>query len=129
MFVWKKHIDLKYRRATDRDGNHVYSDVMTSRWAEATEKMVIDKDKDGYLLPIIFYTDGVQISSNSRNKITPVILTLGNFSDDLLQKDISKRVVAYLPNFNCYRKDQMISHLMKKLKVSKAKVINFIAYH
>jgi len=50
-------------------------------------------------LPLIFYTDGVQVSPHARNKITPVMITLGNFSDELLQKDISKRVVAYLPNF------------------------------
>ena len=83
------------------------------------------KNNEGYLMPIIFYTDGVQVSANVHNKITPVVITLGNFSDTLLQKDISKRVIAYLPNFKSYSKDLMISHIMAKLKISKTKVTSF----
>lgn len=128
MFIWKRHINFNYYRATDRDDNHVYSNVMTSNWALETEKMVRLKDKDGFLMPLIFYTDGVQVGSSVHNKITPVILSLGIFSDALLQKDIAKRVVAYLPNFKCYSKDIIISHLMSKLSLSKTKVSSSMIY-
>ena len=122
MFVWKEHFRIRYHHATDRDNNHIYSDVMTSNWAKESEILVRDKDNEGYLMPLIFYTDGVQVSPNVHNKITPVVITLGNFSDTLLQKDISKRVIAYLPNFKSYSKDLIVSHIMTKLKICKTKV-------
>jgi len=122
MFVWQNHIRWRYNRALDLGDRHVFSDIMTSNWALESEKMVVMKDSDGFLMPIIFYTDGVQVSSSVHNKITPVVISLGNFSDTLLQKDISKRVIAYLPNFKCYSKDMMVSHLMTKLKISCNKV-------
>lgn len=122
MFVWRDHIRMNYNRATDRENNHVYSDIMTSNWAYDTENLIRLKDNDGKLMPLVIYTDGVQVSANVHNKITPVIITLGNFSDILIQKDISKRVVAYLPNFKCYSKDMIISHIRNKLKISKSKV-------
>ena len=95
---------------------------MTSNWAKESEILVREKDNEGYLMPLIFYTDGVQVSPNVHNKITPVVITLGNFSDTLLQKDISKRVIVYLPNFKSYSKDLIVSHIMTKLKISKTKV-------
>ena len=125
MFVWKEHFHLSYHQSKDRDNNQVYSDVMTSNWAKESEDLVRIKDNEGYLMPLMFYTDGVQVSANVHNKITPVVITLGNFSDTLLQKDISKRVIAYLPNFKSYSKDLMISHIMAKLKISKTKVTSF----
>jgi len=122
MMIWKKHFSIKYWRAVDKDGEHVYSDVMTSPWSEETEKLVHRKDPEGHLMPLIFYTDGVQVSPNARNKITPVMVTLGNFSDELLQKDCSKRVVAYLPNFKGNSKDHIKTHLMKTLGICKTSV-------
>ena len=126
MFVWRDHIRMNYNRATDRENNHVYSDIMTSNWAYDTENLIRLKDNDGKLMPLVIYTDGVQVSANVHNKITPVIITLGNFSDLLIQKDISKRVVAYLPNFKCYSKDMIISHIMNKLKITKSKVMHIL---
>lgn len=95
---------------------------MTSTWCEESEKLVHDKDPDGHLMPLILYTDGVQVSTHARNKITPVMVTLGNFSDELLQKDCSKRVIAYLPNFKGNSKDNIKAHLMKTLSISKTAV-------
>jgi len=122
MFIWRKHIHFSYYRATDRNNNQVYSDLMSSNWAHETEKMIKSRNQQGNLMPLIMYTDGVQVGNSVHNKITPVILSLGIFSDTLLQKDISKRVIAYLPNFRCYSKDIIISHLVSKLSVSKSKV-------
>ena len=122
MIVWKKHVYMNYWRAVDKDGQHVYSDVMTSTWCEESEKLVHDKDPDGHLMPLILYTDGVQVSTHARNKITPVMVTLGNFSDELLQKDCSKRVIAYLPNFKGNSKDNIKAHLIKTLSISKTAV-------
>jgi len=119
MFAWRKHVSFRYHVAKDRSNNQVYADVMTSNWAKETENLVLQKDPYGYLMPLIFYTDGVQVSDSVHNKVTPVIVSLGNFSDALLQKDISKRVIAYLPNFKCYSKALMISHIISKLGVSK----------
>jgi len=122
MWAWREHVMLRYRVAVDRSNKQVYSDVMTSNWAKETETMVLQKNPHGYLMPLIFYTDGVQVSASVHNKVTPVIVSIGNFSDALLQKDISKRVIAYLPNFKCYSKALMISHIMSKLGVSKTQV-------
>ena len=124
MFVWRNHIHFNYFRATDRKNNHIYSDLMTSTWAKNTEGDIRRKNPNGHLMPLIIYTDGVQVGSSVHNKITPIILSLGNFSDKLIQKDIAKRVIAYLPNLRCYSKDTIISHLMSKLDVSKTKVIH-----
>jgi len=122
MLVWQDQIRWRYYRAVDRGQKHVFSDVMTSNWALETERIVLMKDEEGFLMPLIFYTDGVQVSSSVHNKITPVVISLGNFSDNLLQKDIAKRVIAYLPNFKCYSKDMMVSHLMTKMRISCNKV-------
>jgi len=122
MMIWKEHVFLKYWRAVDKDGQHVFADVMTSPWSEETEKLVHRKDPEGHLMPLIFYTDGVQVSANARNKITPVMVTLGNFSDELLQKDCSKRVIAYLPNFKGNSKDNIKTHLMRTLGICKTSV-------
>jgi len=122
MIIWRNHVQVTYQKAVDRDGNRVYSNVMSSPWAEETEALVHARDPNGYILPLIFYTDGVQVSPHARNKITPVMITLGNFSDELLQKDISKRVVAYLPNFRGISKDNITQHLMKTLGINKTKV-------
>ena len=81
LFAWKDLINLRYHKATDRDNQHVYTDVMSSNWALGTEKLIFRKDPLGYLLPLIFYTDGVQVSASVHNKITPVIVTLGIFGD------------------------------------------------
>jgi hypothetical protein len=106
----------------DKDGEYVYSDVMTSPWSKETENLVLSKDPEGHIMPLIFYTDGVQVSSNARNKVTPVMVTLGNFSDELLQKDCSKRVIAYLPNFKGNSKDNIKAHLMRTLGICKTAV-------
>jgi len=95
---------------------------MSSNWALHSEIMVHQKDPYGHLMPLIFYTDGVQVSSSIHNKITPVIVSLGNFSDTVLQKVISKCVIAYLPNLKCYSKALMVSHIMSKCGMSKTKV-------
>ena len=128
MFLWRSHIHLEYYRATDQQGNQVYSDVMSSNWALGSEIMVHQKDPNGYLMPLIFYTDGVQVSNSVHNKITPVIVSLGNFSDSLLQKDLSKRVVAYLPNLKCYSKALMVSHIISKCGISKTKVTDIVSH-
>jgi len=122
MYIWRAHIHMSYHRAVDKDGRQVYSDVMSSPWAEESVRMVHEKDSAGHLLPVILYTDGVQVSPHSRNKVTPVIVTLGIFSDDLLQKDISKRVITYMPNFKDKSKDCIAQHLVKTLNISKTKV-------
>jgi len=122
MLIWQNHVQLSYKPAVDRDGFRVFTNVMNSPWAEETERLIREKDANGYLLPLIFYTDGVQVSAHARNKVTPVMITLGNFSDELMQKDISKRIVAYLPNFRGMSKDNLLQHLMKTLKIKKTKV-------
>lgn len=131
MIIWKKHVHFRFQEAVDRDGNRVYSNIMTSPWAEATEKSLLTRDSNGYLLPLIFYTDGVQVSSHARNKITPVMVTLGNFSDELLQKDTCKRIVAYIPNFSGVSHENIRQHLIKTLKISKTKVriITLFTHH
>jgi len=64
LFKWRRCVNFTYIRATDRKNNHVYADVMTSQWALETENLVKSKDNRGFLMPLIFYTDGVQVGNS-----------------------------------------------------------------
>jgi len=83
---------------------------MTSEWCKYTEKQILEKSNDGHILPLIFNSDGAQLGANINNKTTPLMCTTGNFSDDLIDQDIAKCVIGYLPNLRDY-KASIYSHL------------------
>ena len=123
MFGYKKEVKFRFHKLSQLDSTgkavSAVGDVMTSFWCEQSEKEILTKDVDGYILPLIFYSDGVCVSeSHVNNKVTPVICTTGNFPDVLIQKDIAKRVISYLPSYNTHSKTVLIQHLHSTLGIS-----------
>jgi len=41
--------------------------------------------------------EGVHLNGQAQNRLTPVMCTTGNFSDELNNKDIAKCAIGYLP--------------------------------
>lgn len=118
------HFDHYFLSQQDSQGRATVAtgDLMTSKWCYETQQMIRAKNPNGHILPLIFYADGVQVSDNVNNKVTTVICTTGNFSDSLLNKSISKRVISYIPNFNIYSKNVLVRHLTRTLNISEEKV-------
>ena len=107
MFKYRDHVKFDYFR---NDAN-AYCDLMSSEWCRLTESYIREtKSVEGKVLPIIFYLDGVQLNDNIHNKVTPVMCTIGNFSDELINQDISKCVIGYLPD-TLESKEAIFTHL------------------
>ena len=107
MFKYAAHVRFDYF-AND---NNRYGDLMSSEWCRLTEAYIREtKNAQGKVLPIIFYLDGVQLNDNIHNKVTPVMCTIGNFSDELINQDIAKCVIGYLPD-PLESKEAILAHL------------------
>jgi len=97
MFKYKEHVLLNYYKDCKEPHSESFSNLMSSRWCRQTEELIKSKHQDGHILPLIFYLDGVHLNGQAQNKLTPVMCTTGNFSDELINKDIAKCVIGYLP--------------------------------
>ena len=100
MFKFKNHVLLNYYKDCQEPHHESYSNLVSSRWCRQTEELIKRKHQDGHILPcypLIFYLDGVHLNSQAQNKLTPDMCTTGNFSDELINKDIAKCVIGYLP--------------------------------
>jgi len=117
MFKYKNSVRFDYFDCSDNS----YGDVMCSKWCKNSEALVRGKNANGKILPLIFYSDGVQLNDRIHNNVTPVMCTTGNFSDDLITKDISKCVIGYLPNL-LNTKAALFDHLCKMYSRSKAEL-------
>jgi len=62
---------------------------MTSEWAHKIFEDFHKIDQKGLILPILFYADGVSIGINGKANVTPVMTTLGWYSEELFKQDIS----------------------------------------
>ena len=113
MYKYKDHVRFQYHESLDEDGNLKYTDLMSSKWLKETEIMVKNIDKDGIPCPIIFYSDGVQLNDISGNNVKPVMCTIGNFSDELIEQDVSKCIIGYLPTFKRNNRRIFEDHLKK----------------
>lgn len=90
-FYWKEHISY--------DAKHVYAgeervikDLMSTVWANESEhEMRSANSINDVLIPVILYADGVALGLNNHKSSKPVLMSIGNFSDELLRKN--------LPNF------------------------------
>ena len=112
MFSFLKDIMLNYTNIKNKAGADVYQDLMTSDWAKDTESFI--KEEFGNLrkvLSIIFYEDGVAIDNNNKRKVTPILLTIGNFSNAMQQQLSSKYIVAYYPDINLKKNKSFNQHL------------------
>jgi len=107
MFKWKDDIVFDYVLNT----SGVISDIMTSPWSKYTQDDIRKRDPSGHLLPIILYADGIALNNNIHNQITPVICTIGNFSNELITQDISKCTISYIPNLKKINEGKILKHL------------------
>ena len=118
MYGWKDHVTFKCHSFFTGD-IRTYGNVVSSEWAAKSEEEIRMKDRLGVLLPIIFYMDAVSVSdSHVNNKITPVMCTIGNFSDELQNQVFAKPIISYLPNFNSYSKTILVEHVKDVLNIS-----------
>jgi len=125
MFKYRSNIHFRYyNKSNNPIISPVHADLMTSEWCRKTEDIIIQKSVDGYILPLIFNSDGAQLGANINNKTTPLMCTTGNFSDDLIDQDISKCVIGYLPDLKDY-KANIWNHL-KRIYRSESAVIEQI---
>ena len=117
MFKNRNHVRFDYyEQPTTAPGgassSPMIGDLMCSEWCKQTQLYIREnKNKDGNILPIIFYSDGVQLNDNIQNKVTPVMCTTGNFSESLLNSDLSKCIIGYLPSLRRESKLKLANHL------------------
>ena len=125
MFKYRSHIHFRYyNKSNNPIISPVHADLMTSEWCRKTEDLIIKKSVGGNILLSIFNSDGAQLGANINNKTTPLMCTTGNFSDDLIDQDISKCVIGYLPDLKDY-KANIWNHL-KRIYRSESAVIEQI---
>jgi hypothetical protein len=96
----------------NEEGQRVYSDLMSSKWAEETEGMLKPNE---ILLPVIFYSDGVRLNKVGNNSCEPVQGSLGIFSDEILRKPSAKMCFGYIPTLEeCFDESQVLMHLVSR---------------
>ena len=62
------------------------------RWEEAAKR------HDGVdILPLVFYLDGTWVSKTGSSSIKPIAMSIGNFELELLNQDMAKRLVGFMP--------------------------------
>jgi hypothetical protein len=128
MFSWKNHIHLK-PFTTEYEGSRYYNDFMSAGWAHETYKDLVIRtgNKDAILIPFIPYWDGVSVGHfTSQSHVKAALGTLGIFSDQLMQKNIAKFSLGYIPELENIDKSELVKHLMDKCSMSKAKALEEI---
>jgi len=86
---------------------------MSSAWAHKTLEEIHKIDPKGLLLPILFYADGVSIGMNGKANVTPVMMTLGWYSEELFKQDISKMVIGFIDKLSDISDQVLIKHLQE----------------
>ena len=79
------------------DGEHISVDVMSSPWALHTQNKIRMRDPDGIMLVIIPYSDGLNVTHCINTTFTPVVVTLGNYSNSFFLTNKAKHILGYLP--------------------------------
>lgn len=98
---------------TNRTGDRLYSDLMSSVWAEKTADELLGPDE--ILLPLILYDDGVNLNKVGTSSCNPVQGTLGIFSDEIMRKPCAKMCFGYIPSAKeCFNEDLVMAHLMSR---------------
>jgi len=71
--------------------------IMSSSWARKSFEKIKRIDKNGFLVPIILYEDGITVDSAGVRSIDSIVLTLGNYSKQARSRDFSKFHVGFVP--------------------------------
>ena len=116
---WHKQLSFVSKQmvgsdATTQEDERCYSDIMTSTWAEMTEREMLARCDYGTLLPVIVNSDGVAVGG-TKQSVTTCLGTFGNCSDNLLNNVISKFSLGYLSKLNI-SEAELTSHLERRGK-------------
>jgi hypothetical protein len=88
--LWKEHVHINCYKKTNEKGEIVYSDLMTSPWAHAEQKNIERINPKGLVAPVIFYVDGVSPGMSGKTHITPIMLVLGFYDEELRKQNFCK---------------------------------------
>ena len=94
-----------------------WGSVMSSRWAQETQRELRQRSKNGHILGFIFNSDAVAMGATNQSATT-VLGTLANFDDTLQSKPISKICFGYLPTLHV-SEEELMNHLMTKADMIK----------
>ena len=125
-FLWKDDIKIRSYSQSNDKGEKVFCDLMSSDWVFEEQQLISQFDKDGILLPIILYYDGVCPDKNMNSSLSPVMGTLGWYGRKLLHNYCSKFVVGYISELKV-SEVILVHHLMKVCKMTKTKALKNIA--
>ena len=120
-FLWKKHVNINCYSIVNKNQENVHIDIMTSEWAHKTQASIKEINTNGILLPILLYCDGVTIGMNGKATVTPVMCTLGWYSQELFKQPISKMVIGYIDKMSDILVQVLIRHLNENVKMSRTK--------
>jgi hypothetical protein len=112
-FLWKEYVHINCYSKTNNNNEKVFCDIMSSEWAHKTLEEIHKIDPKGLLLPILFYADGVSIGMNGKANVTPVMMTLGWYSEELFKQDISKMVIGFIDKLSDISDQVLIKHLQE----------------
>jgi hypothetical protein len=116
---WHEHLSFVSKQmvitsARTQEDERNYSDIMTSTWAEMTEREMRSRCDYGTLLPIIVNSDGVAVGG-TKQSVTTCLGTFGNCSDKLHNSIISKFSLGYLSKLNI-TEEELMTHLLRRGK-------------
>ncbi len=120
-FLWKEYVHINCYSKTNNNNEKVVCDIMSSEWAHKTLEEIQKIDPNGLLLPILFYADGVSIGMNGKANVTPVMMTLGWYSEELFKQDISKMVIGYIDKLSDISDQVLIKHLQEVKKICRTR--------
>ena len=127
-FLWKDYVHIECYSKTNNRNEKVFCDIMSSEWARKTLEEIREIDPNGLLLPLLFYADGVSIGMNGKANVTPVMMTLGWYSEELFKQDISKMVIGYIDKLSDISDEILIKHLHEVKRFSRTKCEENIKY-
>lgn len=119
-FGWRNHLQLTAWKKDILDANdnneRAYGDIMSSIWAEKTERELLDRttepSKRATLFPVILNSDGVALGDTNR-QATTALGALGNCSSKLMDNPLSKFCLGYIPKLG-FSKEEIVSNLTAK---------------
>lgn len=100
--------------------DQVLSNIWTGNWYKRT--ISAEQDRLGHpyvrLLPVTIFVDGTNLDKLGRNNATPIIMSLLNFSQEVIAGDASKKLVGFYPDIDLskeQRQDPAVKEFIRKL--------------
>lgn len=98
-----KNLEWEFHEERDSRGERVVSSIFTAEWAEKSQSF--ERSKPGCASKCLnlygLFIDGTNLDLLGRNMALPVILTCLNFTHDVIRRQGSKRVIAWVPTVKC----------------------------